>query len=81
MYIVEIGSIADPDPGSGAFLPLCPPDPGWAKIRIRIWIWIRDEQTRIIFPRAEKPFFWVKRVRDNQPGSATLEIGEAFAGD
>jgi hypothetical protein len=31
-----VTSVADPDPGSGAFLPLGIRDPGWEKIRIRI---------------------------------------------
>jgi hypothetical protein len=66
MYTPEMltNSVADPDPGSGAFLT---PGSGMGKVRIRI----RDpDPTRIIFPRAQKPFFWVKILKfyDADPG-------------
>jgi hypothetical protein len=66
----SIFSVADP--GSGKFFwPLDPgwvksqnpdPDPGWT--------------TRIIFPRAYKPFFWVKILKffDADPGSGMEKI-------
>ncbi len=47
-------SVADPDPGSGAFLT-----PGWVKSQDPDLGWT----TRIIVPRAKKPFFWHKILK------------------
>jgi hypothetical protein len=73
-FIKSIGtSVADPDPGSGAFLT---PGSGMGKI---IGIWIRDEQTGSYFRELRTNFrvkihkFFIriwdpgleKRIRDN----------------
>jgi hypothetical protein len=53
-------------PGSRSGIRIRDPDPGTGSgIRIRGW------KTRIIFLRAEKPFFWVKILNffDADPGS------------
>ncbi len=77
-------SVAEPDPGSGAFLTSGSGirDPWWVKNQDPGWT------TRIIFPRASKQFFvlkylisltWIRdpgwkkiRIRDKHPESAAL---------
>ncbi len=41
---------------------------------------IRDDTTRIIFPRAQKPFFWVKILKffDADPGSGMEKFGSGM---
>jgi hypothetical protein len=56
VIVPVVGSVADPDPGSGAFLTLGSGihDPGWVKIRIR------DEQPGSYFQELKKQFFGLK---------------------
>jgi hypothetical protein len=66
------GSVADPDPRSGIRAFLTHRDPRWVKNQ--------DPDpggaTRIIFPRACKPFLWVKILKffDADPGSGMEHI-------
>jgi hypothetical protein len=75
VYVMYTTSVADP--GSGAFLTHGSgiqerkshgpdPGPGWT--------------TRIIFPRALKPFFWVKILKffDADPGSGMKKVGSGI---
>jgi hypothetical protein len=76
-------SVADPDPGSGAFLTPGSGirDPGWVKNRIRI----RDDQHGSYFRELRNQFFGLKYliyliwIRD--PGWKTLAVGQKSALD
>jgi hypothetical protein len=85
LKVLPTSSVADPDPGSGAFVTPWIRDPGWVKNQIRI----RDEHPRSYFPQRLENFFvkilnsmmWDPesflsgmekiRSRDKHPGSAT----------
>ncbi len=74
-------SVADPDPGSGAFFNPWIQDPGWVKSKdpdpgSGIW----EEQPGSYFLELRNHFFWVKilEVFDADPGWRNSDLGSGM---